>query len=524
MAMLDGSSADISDPSYEDLFHLAALRTWSAAHDRLDALPKPFPIAQTTYGNRFTPEDRLEYGNLESEDERMSYTLSRFSERGLPAACALTISDLLSRRSDLQDWPAILPKLKTQMEVSKTNAMQKMQQASCGQKQTKRDFIAVPVDVKTDKRGPKIAQNLWKRALTELSIQLDEGKDAHIPHFIEIHAYLRDPIGGLSRSFEKQACLFRALLHAVDTLQNRIPFLMGERRHAIAQAAQESALLAAPYLNHVVHIHFHGQQKLSYVYVPLENLGRSEFSKPKHVLRIIQEILLSTPEGGLCPIVPVTIATYPNAVTRKASEELTIIIDGNHRVTAVMMLRMLAWKPKAAGREVDAMAALQQYCKKNELGAKWRVDLQEVLEEMFSPGGKLCLDLIHSMRQLVRRFEEVHDIPALVVQEESFHTVSTQRTLSSDEKPKLLHPWHQALFNDDSLGFAFPNAGQVHGRTAGFKALTLIPFTRVHNRLWDHKVEACEHVIVRASLIRSSELCERPAPDDSSNSFVEFSG
>ncbi|KAL6722372.1 hypothetical protein ACLMJK_001479 [Lecanora helva] len=475
MATLDSLSADISDATYNDLFQLAALRAWSAARGRLDALPKPFPTTEAACGDSFTYEDSSVYGNLGSEDQRMSYTLCRFSERGLPATCTRIIKGLLNHSSVLRRWPTISSQLKIQAEASVREVTQYMQIASCSPQRRKGDFIAMPIDVKTDKNCAELALRLWNRALKEISLELVSGTEAHISNFLEIHAYLRDPIGGLSRSFAHQTYQFRALLKAVYTLQHAAPLSMHNLRRVVAQVTRESALLVAPYLNNVVHIHFRGDQQMAYAYVPLQSLARSEFSMPRHVLAIIREILLdSDAEEGLCPVVPIMIATYPNIVTRKAPKELTIIIDGNHRATAVMLLRMFAWKPKALRGEAGAKLVLQHYCEELQLGAKWRVDMEEVLEELFSASGNPCLELMNSMQPLIQRFIEVNDIPALVVQEESFHTVSMQRTSKSDEKPRLLQPFHQALFNDRFLGFAFPNAGQVHGRTAGFKRLPLI--------------------------------------------------
>ena len=394
---LDGSSADIAHPSFEDLFDLAALRTWSSAHGQQRTLPEPFPVAGSTVSSLFTHDER-------PEDRTMSSPLSVFSERWLPITCVTAIRDLLSHPSVLQTWPTVLPDLSTGAELAKARVIKTMQRTSSRLKKTKKDFIVMPVNVQTDQRCPELADVLWKRAVAELSAQLASGNTTHIPPFLGIHAFLRDPVGGLSRSFTKQTGLFRALLMAVNIFQGRSPFAKTEFRRVVAQAAQESAFLAAPYLDHVVHIHFHGHQQLSYVYVPLRRLARSEFSRPEHVLDIIREILTSTPEGGLCPIVPIAIATYPNVAARDgAPDELTVIIDGNHRVTAVMLLRMFARHPAALRHASDAHAACHTDCADAHLGAKWRVDLQDVVRELFSVRGAPCRELLTRARPLVQR-------------------------------------------------------------------------------------------------------------------------
>lgn len=165
------------------------------------------------------PQDCLDSGNLETEDGRMSYTLSRFAERGLPATCVLPIRRLLSCPRVLGHWPSILPELRTQIEKSKAKAIQMMQQTPPSHKRIKRDFITVPVDYEVDSRFPEIALCLWKRSLAELSTQVAESRFTQISTFLGIYAFLRDPIGGLARSFEKQTYLFHELLRPVETLQ-----------------------------------------------------------------------------------------------------------------------------------------------------------------------------------------------------------------------------------------------------------------------------------------------------------------
>ncbi len=481
MTISDWSSSDISDPSYRDLFHLASLRTWSAAYGNGDVLPKTFLNGEIINGKSITQEDQLRRGNFDSEEQRINFTISHFPERRLPAANMSTIGHLLGHSRVLQHWPSILPKLRVQARSLTANVVQAMHKNFRSPKRTKSDFLAVPVDIETEKVCT-VTCDLWNRALTELSIQLLDGKDAHVLEFLGIYTYLRDPIGGLSRSLSRQATVFEALFKAFFALESPIHPSVEALKRAVAQAAQESALLSVTYLISVTHIRVHGHQQMSYAYIPLEHLARSEFSKPTHVLGIVGEILLSSPDAGLCPIVPITIATYPDIFTERASEELTIIIDGNHRATAVMLLRILARKPQALRQEAEAKAAVREYCEAKQLGKKWQLDLEDVLSILFSFDGQQYLDQINDMWPVVRRFTDVDKIPALVVQEESFHTVSAQRAPPSSDRPRLLQPVHQGIFNTSSLGFALPNAGQVHGRTAGFKLLPLIPVTQTKER------------------------------------------
>jgi len=205
----------------------------------------------------------------------------------------------------------------------------------------------------------------------------------------------------------------------------------------IAQAAQESSYLASPHIDRVDYVHFHGHQQLPYVYVSLASLPRSEFSVAKHVLKMIEEILLSKANGGLYSMAPIAIASYPSLVAAR-QKPLTIIIDGDHRATAVALLWFLANQPASTRRTVDDKA-LHEYCQKHGLGIKWEVDLADALNELHSDRGKSCSDLIDAEKDGMERFARIEHVPALVVQEESFHTICQQRTSGAETTAAPTH-------------------------------------------------------------------------------------
>ncbi|KAG8525202.1 uncharacterized protein KY384_008846 [Bacidia gigantensis] len=148
---------------------------------------------------------------------------------------------------------------------------------------------------------------------------------------------------------------------------------------------------------------------------------------------------------------------------------MTVIIDGNHRATATMVLRLIAERPTALTTP-DHAVELDAFCTSHGLGLKWKVDLAEVLAAI---RGSRCAALVWSKMGLVERFRDVQTIPALVVREDHFHTACQQRP-ALEGRPRLLLPIHQALYNDEKLSLAFPQAGQVHGRAVGFKAMPLV--------------------------------------------------
>jgi len=345
---------------------------------------------------------------------------------------------------------------------------------------SKSDLITTPKDYDTHPTVRNIFLRLWHYALLEISSELAQDWFIHTRQFLEIYAFLRDPIGGLRHSFGKQVDIFRSIISAFRSRCSDSDDLSLDIWMAIvAQAAQESSFLAITHVDKIAYIHFNAHQQLPYIYIGLESLSRSEFSGPRQVLFIIEEILksASTKDDGVCSVAPIAVATYPAFLTRRG-KELTIIIDGNHRVTATVFLRFLAAHFRGAfAPKTATVIAMRRFCKMNYLGIKWQIDLMEVLNELYSSHGRHVSDVIVSHQDLVKQFEEVKHIPALLVQEESFHTVCKQR--AKERRPKILLPMHQGLFNDERLGWAFPQAGQVHGRASGFKSMPLISFKKV---------------------------------------------
>jgi len=218
---------------------------------------------------------------------------------------------------------------------------------------------------------------------------------------------------------------------------------------------------------------------------------------------MIEEILLSKANGGLYSMAPIAIASYLSLVVAR-QKLLIIIIDGNYRAMAVALLWFLANQPASTRRTVDDKA-LHEYCQKHGLGIKWEVDLADALNELHSDRGKSCSDLIDAEKDGMERFARIEHVPALVVQEESFHTICQQRT--SGPKPQLLQPMHQALYNEESLGFAFPNAGQVHGRALSFKAMPLMPSVSASEGI--DSAELGEDVVPRKNASRGASVWQR---------------
>lgn len=474
---------DIVDPSFRDLVDLALLRVFDAASFLEARPPRLFPTTETVFAKYHGHDDWLVHGDLETEMGRMSYMLSNLPERGIPTACLAPIRVILSSVSVLTAWERTLPRLKNKITEEIRWVMYKMQKPSRLNTSSyqKSRFIAIPVDYRTDTAASGYAIQLWKSSLSEIVVQVSKGRFENAKAFLQIFAFLKDPLGGLESVSDKAVNLFAYMVTFLASSARQTPDnpLTRARWHAAAaQAAQEALFLACPLLEHISYIHFEGHQQLPYVYVALDQLPRSEFSIPEHVLRIVEEILAaeSSQNEGSCPIAPIAVSSYP-ALPIEQGKHMTVIIDGNHRATATMVLRLIAEHPVALIAK-EAREVLDAFCTDHELGLKWKVDLAEVLEALRGSRYAALVALVRSKMDVVQGFRDVQTIPALVVREDYFHTACQQRPALAT-RPRLLLPIHQALYNDEKLSLAFPQAGQVHGRAVGFKPMPLIRTKRM---------------------------------------------
>ncbi|KAI8711558.1 hypothetical protein NCS52_01419600 [Fusarium sp. LHS14.1] len=466
---------DLFSPSFQDLVDLALFRVFDAAFTLDTRPPRLFPTAETVFSQHFTYHDWMNHGDLETELARMSFMLANLPERGLPTAFTPIIYQVLQAPAFMVGWKRAVPQLKEKAQEQTRWIVRQMQKQRPAQNEGihKSALITNPVDYETDDIASGLASQLWARALSEMTTRVckDEARQDEAEAFLQIFSLLKDPLGGLENIPDKSVECFARMLSSVAAVARQAP-----RAHAtnadwsaaIAQAAQEALFLGCPLLEGISHVHFTGHQQLPYAYVPLDKLPRSEFSISTHVATIVEEMLLNESEGGCC-IAPIAVSTYP-ALPLEDGKIIPVIIDGNHRASATMVLRMIAHYPDILTTE-DCTEMLDEFCRAHQLGVKWEIDLADVLQVL--RGSAFHKRLLQSKMSTVRQFLHVDTIPALVVREDNFHTVCQQRPPLAD-RPRLLLPIHQAIYNDEELGFAFPQAGQVHGRATGFKPMRLI--------------------------------------------------
>ncbi|KAL8730000.1 MAG: hypothetical protein Q9166_004323 [cf. Caloplaca sp. 2 TL-2023] len=456
---------DIVDPKFRDLVDLALLRVFDAASFLNTRPPRLFPTIETGFAKYFAHDDWLAHGDLKSEMARVSYMLSNLPERGIPTAYVVPIRFAFSSASVLSAWERTLPRLKINIaeEIRRVMYMMQKEQRLNVPSCQKSRFIAVPVDYRTDANASGYAIQLCETSLSEIVAQVYKGRFEQAKA-LQIFAFLKDPLGGLEGVFDKAVDLFAYMMTFLGSSARQTPGKSLTRvrwQAAAVQAAQEAFFLACPLLEHINYIHFTGHQQLPYVYVALDQLPRSEFSIPEHVLRIVEEILTteSFENEGSSSIAPISVSY--SALPLEQGEHMTVIIDGNNRATATMLLRLVAECPAILTIN-EPGAVLDAFCTDHGLGLKWKVDLSELLEAL---RGNRYVAFLCGKMDFVERFRDVHTIPALVVREDHFHTACQQRAALGN-RPRLLLPIHQALYNDERLGFAFPQAGQVHGRAS----------------------------------------------------------
>lgn len=471
--------ADIANPSFEDLLDLALLRVRDGVQSSTeDPPPRLFPLAESMRWEFFTLDDWNEFGDLEIEHGRLAYTLTRYPERGPPVVCEAVLQDLLRQSSVLGHWLTVLPVLRTLARVALEDVSRRQLNGSSGHCMKKADCHTVPIDYEVGKSASDISLQLWKRSLSEIATQLANGCSAGEEEFLQIHAYLKDPIYGFAKPFKTQQLIFKRLLTAFQESVSVESLNHQKLERVAAQAAQESSYLGSPLLDKITLIHFNAHHQLPYANVLLDSLARAEFSVPTHVLEVAEEMFLAAAanDGAACPLVPILVTSRPSF--SNPGHTLTPIIDGNHRATASLLLRFLAKEALLTDHAITSHRLLE-YCTTHHLGKKWQIDLLDVLDELCRPHGSHFRNQLLANRPLLQKFAAVKYIPALVVQEEDFHTICKQRSVGK-VKPVLLQPFHQTLFNDDDLPFALPQkAGQTHGRPEAFRLMPLTPFGTV---------------------------------------------
>lgn len=448
---------DIRWPSFSTLGRLSMDRIVYSGGCLEDPPFLLFPTAETENGQYFPSIDWEQFGNVELEKPRLTYTLTRYPERGIPLASLSLIDNLLSKNCVLKEWSSHLCELLKEQGVSfLTQSLRDLEQPQ--------NSNTLPT-YETRAESAILSSSLWKRSLEIISRHLQQpGKvnKEFIQAFLQIHAFLKDPIDGLRRCFDQQLEIFLDLWTQLQTRTANGSPINSVQETVLAQLAQESSFLAIPKIRKVAYLHFSSHQQLPYVYVTQRKLHRTELSTPPRVLEIAQELLMITVERGICDVAPITV-TYRPAV-QELGRRIKVIVDGNNRFMAIILLQFLSY-----GNLAGDDFSIQLFLRKHGYNEQWHSELREVLELLTQH--KTLSGLIQEHLNPLHYFRDVTRVPALVVQEAEFHTILT--TSKAEERGNLLLQPAQQTICAISSSVAIKAKGQSHGRPQGFHPLPL---------------------------------------------------
>ena len=457
---------DIIKPSHAQLMELAVSRVLNAARpERSNIPPVLFPNAESIQSHFFSEQDWRNFGNLEAEEGRVTFMLSSHPERLLPIGGEKALETLAASKNIFCDWAALRSGFRALGKTTMDHLAILMQESKSSQAAGKTEFLAAPLAYETIDDQVQDHVTCWNNALNAMARQLAHGTVTDAGAFLEIHSLLKDPASGLNRDFSVQLSEFHLLLEKVSESEKATrSFGHLEWRAIAAQLALESSFLSIKKAKKIEYVHFVGHQQLPYVYVTLDKLPRAEFSLPDRVLELVKQIVAESNAENPADIAPIAVAYCPPV--EQNGKPFKVIIDGNNRVTAVMLLRLLASCETLPDQNV-----LRAFCLKNHLDAKWHADLGEIIARISASENLRNYFLDNASR--IAMFKHVTRVPALLVQESSFHTLSATPASLSNSRNTLLQPVHQTLYNDRTLALAIPAKQQSHGRSLGFKKLPL---------------------------------------------------
>lgn len=402
-------------------------------------------------------------GQANSEFSRVVHILSNARRRRIPRVMASLIAEALEAEDVIDHWPQCIGALRIQAQMLVRTMVADME-APWTPTACPRDagsFVSRVVPYEAEDEEDNLSLRFWRRALGDFAAQ--PWSPARVSAFVELHAFVKDPVGGLRGGARAaQAAHFHLLWAPLRVAHREAGGGDGDGRlaAAAAQLAAESSFLAQPLVRRAVHVHFAHNQQLVYAYADLAGLARSEFATPRVVLAMIRDVLRAPPdcEHVLAPIAVARI--HPVASSDDARD---VIIDGNNRATTVAFLQYVATHGLPAAGDTDG---LRRHCGDQGLGPIFFADFCAVLELLWHDAA----DVAEQLRQsaCLAPFRRARQLPVLVCEESSFLTQSL-----AEARQDVLQPIHQSIFATDDLLVALPAKMQSHGRADGFKALPL---------------------------------------------------
>ncbi|KAI1353949.1 pyridoxal phosphate-dependent transferase [Xylaria sp. FL0043] len=456
---LDTPHQDIENPTIWALVALAQARIRRIMQGSFNSYPVSLYPTAGDFETRVSTASEWESQHANLELSRITYMLSSLDRRRIPKLMAPVIARLLETKDIIDNWATSVNFMRNQAQTLSRAIILDMDAPQTPHIFPADDaaFVQKVASYEPETQEENISLRLWLRALEDFNAKA-QWSPARIASFLQIHSFLKDPIGGLRSDIATQTEVFVLLFSRLRPEFESLPQNKAVWEAVVAQLALESSFLTQPHVRNASYVHFIGDQQLVYSYVDMDHLARSEFACTDIVIAMIQDIIGSS-NSNECSIAPITVAySYPICSSHDARP---VIIDGNNRTTTIGFLRFVSiyGLPDAGKRD-----ELREYCRDHGLGPVCFVDFCRVLDTLWQHHMDITGQL--KMSEKVARFRTIRQLPALVTEESSFFT----RTLVNGEE-NILQPVHQSIFATDDLLVALPGKMQCHGRTKGFMAM-----------------------------------------------------
>ncbi|KAI1123943.1 pyridoxal phosphate-dependent transferase [Nemania abortiva] len=451
---------DIENPTPWALVTLAQSRIRRIMQGSFDSYPVSLYPTAGDIETQFSTirEGESHHANLELS--RITYMLSCLERRRIPKLMAPVVARLLETEDVVEIWADSVDFLRNQAQILTRTITFDMEAPRTPDRfpTGAGDFIQKVIPYEPESQEGNLSLTFWLRALADFT---SKGKWtlSRVTSFLQIHSFIKDPIGGLRGDIVTQAEVFALLFSKLKPEFEVAQYDKAVWEEVVAQLALESSFLSQPLIRGASYVHFIDDQQLVYSYVDMDQLARSEFACIDIVIGMIQDIIGSPSDG--CSMAPIAVASsYPICSSHDARP---VIVDGNNRTAAICFLKFVSIYGVPDAGKTDE---LREYCQDHGLGPVCFVDLYSVLQTLWQ-------DHISTINQLktpevVVPFREVRQLPALITEESSFFT---KTLVDGDES--ILQPVHQSIFATDDVLVAFPGKKQCHGRAKGFLAMPI---------------------------------------------------
>jgi hypothetical protein len=326
---------DIKDPEPWSLFWLAKTRIRRMMTGKFDSYPvAPYPTAGDTL-IQFASANGSNPRHANLEITRMAFMLSSMNRRRIPQLMVASISRILETEDVIEGWVHSVQTLKHQCRMVTNGIIGEMaapRTPAIFSKDVK-DFVCRVVPYEAEEKEENLSLTFWLRALTDFNTRGRWSPD-RIASFLEIHSFLKDPIGGLFKDSSSQMEVFAMLFTSLQPELDAMRFSSTIWEDIAVQLALESSFISQPLVRHPSYIPFSGDQQLVYSYVDIHELARSEFASPPIVAGMIESIMTSKIDE--CAIAPIAVAQGYTIYSKH--DDRPMIVDGNNRSRPFLFL------------------------------------------------------------------------------------------------------------------------------------------------------------------------------------------